>query len=193
MRKPIYPIENEIGKKYYYLTVLGESDYYYNKTKRTRKWLFKCDCGKVISIVPYYVTHGKQFSCGCKKGFLAGQANKERSLDLTRTPEENRLFSTYRLDAKKDDREFSISLETFIKLVNSKCYYCDLEPFTVRRSSNKERFKCLNGIDRLDSNIGYTEENVVPCCIHCNKAKSARTYEDFKNWIKLVYKNLFGI
>ena len=51
--------------------------------------------------------------------------------------------------------------------------------------------KC-NGVDRINSNIGYTEENTVPCCKYCNTAKNTMTQNEFKMWIKRVYKHYVG-
>lgn len=39
------------------------------------------------------------------------------------------------------------------------CYYCG-------------ELREYNGIDRIDSNIGYEDNNIVPCCEICNKMKS---------------------
>ena len=46
--------------------------------------------------------------------------------------------------------------------------------------------KC-NGIDRIDSSQGYTNENSVPCCTFCNFAKHTMGKDDFLAWVKRVY------
>ena len=46
----------------------------------------------------------------------------------------------------------------------------------------------INGIDRIDNNIGYTKENSVPCCEICNKAKRDMSYNDFINYLKRIVK-----
>ena len=40
-----------------------------------------------------------------------------------------------------------------------------------------------NGIDRKNSNLGYSLENIVPCCFICNRGKSNMNYEDWKNYL----------
>ena len=47
-----------------------------------------------------------------------------------------------------------------------------------------------NGIDRVDNNIGYTEENTVPCCEFCNRAKLNNTEEYFKTKIIKIAKGI---
>ena len=73
----------------------------------------------------------------------------------------NLLFYEYTRGAKKRGYNFGLSFEDFEKLVTSQCYYCDLP-----------RRKYLIGIDRLDSNVGYTDDNIVPCCSICNLMKN---------------------
>lgn len=41
----------------------------------------------------------------------------------------------------------------------------------------------INGIDRVDSSIGYTIQNSVPCCKICNYAKHNLTLEEFTLWL----------
>lgn len=44
------------------------------------------------------------------------------------------------------------------------------------------------GIDRLDSNKGYTTENSVPCCARCNSFKNNLPELAFKSHIEAIYK-----
>lgn len=50
-----------------------------------------------------------------------------------------------------------------------------------------------NGIDRLDSSIGYVKTNVVSCCTKCNYAKHEMTIDEFKEWIKKIYINFINV
>lgn len=43
-----------------------------------------------------------------------------------------------------------------------------------------------NGVDRKDSSLGYAEDNVVPCCKECQKAKSNTPYDSFVAFINRV-------
>ena len=88
-----------------------------------------------------------------------------------------------------------ISFELFTEMSMSNCYYCDIEPISkiFDRKKNKDKtlisdeFVFVNGIDRINSNIGYVKENVVSCCKHCNTAKNTMNDSEFKEWIKRVY------
>lgn len=61
------------------------------------------------------------------------------------------------------------------------------ETKTLKRLS--ETVVKINGIDRIDSEVGYTKENTVPCCKYCNTAKNTMSYNEFIEWIKRVYKH----
>jgi hypothetical protein len=50
-----------------------------------------------------------------------------------------------------------------------------------------------NGIDRMNSTLGYTPVNTVPCCKVCNFTKGARSYEEFAIWISNITNNLYNI
>ena len=43
-----------------------------------------------------------------------------------------------------------------------------------------------NGIDRVNSELGYELTNCVSCCISCNIAKSDHSYEEFVQLIKRI-------
>ena len=47
-------------------------------------------------------------------------------------------------------------------------------------------FKC--SLDRIDSEKGYTEDNVRFVCWAVNQMKADRTDEEFKFWIETLYK-----
>ena len=49
-----------------------------------------------------------------------------------------------------------------------------------------------NGLDRVDSNLGYTLDNVLPCCSICNYAKQDLRQDVFMQWIARAYLHSFG-
>lgn len=61
-----------------------------------------------------------------------------------------------------DVRDYNMSLEynDFKTLVLSQCYYCHY----IKEEE-------VNGIDRLNNNIGYEKDNCVACCEMCNMMK----------------------
>jgi 5-methylcytosine-specific restriction endonuclease McrA len=72
-------------------------------------------------------------------------------------------------------------LKAFENYIIGCCSYCGLKPqFPHTR----------NGIDRVDSSKGYTEDNCVSCCTFCNYSKLDYTIDEFKEWIIRIYTHL---
>ena len=77
---------------------------------------------------------------------------------------------------------------TFIK---KDCFYCGSEPSNVKKSrSTKKLHLNYNGLDRIDSSIGYKKDNVVPCCKICNYMKRSMSQSDFYKHIKMVINHV---
>ena len=74
-------------------------------------------------------------------------------------------FSSYKTNAMSRELEFNLTFDEFQELVTSRCHYCESQP--------------SNGVDRLDSHLGYETSNVVPCCTKCNAMKSSLDPDDF--------------
>jgi hypothetical protein len=102
-----------------------------------------------------------------------------------------RYYDEYHRNSKLKKHGFFLSFDYFNKLISSNCHYCGGEPEERDRwktYSHKKQpiFKC-NGIDRVDSSIGYTEENTVSCCSKCNIMKNVYSQEVFLNHITKIY------
>lgn len=73
-------------------------------------------------------------------------------------------------EARRRGLEWKISFQEHINLVSNSCAYC-----------NSELSKYGIGLDRKNNNQGYIIENVVPCCVRCNRVKNKYfTFEEFK-------------
>lgn len=80
--------------------------------------------------------------------------------------------------------------DRFLILSQSNCYYCNTKPFNYAYNDRIKTAKFIyNGIDRINSNLGHVEGNIVPCCKWCNRAKLNRSSEDFYKWIDDIYIN----
>lgn len=84
-------------------------------------------------------------------------------------------YIVYKSSARKRGLVFEIDYETFLDLVNSKCFYCGEDGF---------------GIDRLDSDNGYIDGNYVPACKACNKMKMDLSVDEFLEKCVRVTNNL---
>jgi hypothetical protein len=185
-------LKNQIFSR---LTVLrrAENDKYGNA-----KWECQCICGNVIYTLGHSLRNGNTKSCGCLQKEAAKKSNVPTRFKKGRgeLPDglKRALFREYQYRAVKIGVSFEMELENFIQMINKNCFYCDHPPYNKKISfSNKNRFFMYNGIDRIDSDLGYIEGNIVPCCKACNLAKSTMKMEEFMVWIKRIYAHLIKI
>ena len=94
----------------------------------------------------------------------------------------NAYYTKYLVNAKKRNLEFTLSIEEFEEIINNSCYYCDYYAYDE-----------VVGVDRLDSNIGYVIQNVVPCCSICNYSKGTLTLKQYITHCKKVVSNFEDI
>lgn len=90
------------------------------------------------------------------KDYVAAK-NKKRSRSI------KGRFSELTRRAKRYDISCTIPFIKYEEIIEHKsCHYC-AEALPEAGS----------GLDRKDNTIGYTIENVVPCCTRCNKMKNS--------------------
>ena len=85
---------------------------------------------------------------------------KECEKEYRRDNQKQVKYAQYKSGAKKRGIEFTLTKEHFNALWQNPCNYCGDEVLTI-------------GIDRTDSNSGYSADNVVSCCTICNVMKLA--------------------
>lgn len=172
--------EDLTGKTFERLTVercLGTRPYEYKSgTVYQRWWACKCACGGTCEATTTVLTTGNTRSCGCLK--------KESDTKRDLTPEQaglNHLFCKYQASAKSRNLEFSLTKGQFWGLITQTCFYCGESPVQVCRIGGADRTDefLYNGVDRLDSSLGYTVENCAPCCSFCNRGKMEQSVEQF--------------
>lgn len=169
------------GKKFGKLLVIMKiSDVRYKQDH----YLCRCDCGNEKTIRGYSLIYGTAVSCGCYAKELASVykiPTLEKSL--------RNAHKIYIRNAKIRNLIFELTFEQFTNLIMSNCSYCGTEP-SRDFSRRDEKEGLLSGIDRIDSDGGYTLENCTPCCTMCNRAKSVYKLDLFIDWIKRVYNHL---
>jgi len=159
---------------------------YPNTNDGKAKWLCKCDCGTMRTVSGHNLKLGISNSCGCLNRENLNKANR-LSYGLANM---HTLILKYKWGAKKRGLEYTLTEEQFKELTSGNCYYCGEKPSkTIKAKGSYGEYR-YNGIDRKDSNLGYTLENTVSCCKTCNFRKRITGFQEFKEWIKKVYINL---
>ena len=125
---------------------------------------------------------GSSKSCGCLKKKSAIERGKKQR---TEQGHYISLMKRYAKSAKCRGYEFNLCLDECVDFFTKECYYCGALP-QKRTGTQYGKVVPTNGIDRLDSNIGYEQKNCVPCCYICNKMKLNLSLEDFTNHIMKI-------
>lgn len=176
---------NLIGKRFGRLTVINDT--VERKENGSIVWKCLCDCGNEKLVTTAALNSGSTQSCGClyketRKNF--GNLVSERNKIEYQLAAKHELYSSYKYRAGQKNWEFNLTLAEFIIITSMNCHYCGVEPLQEVKSNKTFNGNYQhNGIDRIDSSLGYSIENCVPCCEICNKAKRDLSYNDFINWI----------
>lgn len=156
-------------------------------------YLCKCRCGRFKIVASEELKDGRVQSCGCLQ--------KENYTELCRLAATRRrkalgvgnmgvVICSYRTNARNRGLEFNLTREQMINLFSRDCFYCGRPPSNIMNRKTYNGAFMYSGIDRVDSNKGYTIDNVVSCCAECNWSKRKRSYKEFTNWIKKIVLHL---
>ncbi len=85
-------------------------------------------------------------------------------------------WSSLKRAIKRTKTPSNIDFQTYSDLIKNPCWYCG-EPLN----------ESGHGLDKKDPKSGYTTENVVPCCVICNRIKNKYlTHEEMEVAMKAV-------
>lgn len=185
--------KNLKNKKFGKLTVSNFAGYIKKPNGRQAAiWECICECGKIKILPANTLQSSNTKSCGC----LIKERNKRlknKGIQNNILPEGvaamNAYYQSYCYRAKKKNLTFGITKEYFSLLVNQKCHFCGCDPLrqfpTPKKNLSRpyNGFIYINGLDRLNSSLGYSKENCVTCCEICNKAKRDLSLDEFTDWI----------
>jgi hypothetical protein len=92
----------------------------------------------------------------------------------------NNAFHSYTKEAARRNYAFELSQEEFNALIDDPCYYC----------GEIDQEKQFNGVDRIDSALGYHPTNCVSCCTLCNYIKHTTPIDAFFERIEHILTHL---
>jgi len=144
---------------------------------------YECDdCGAVKSVGAHtlfyrensqYQKTGETLCGNCANKRMSGEKNSQYKHGNSR-------YCEYRNNASRRGIAFDLSVSEFECLTECECHYCG------GFSSEWDKRSRGNGIDRKDSDAGYSVSNCVPCCSKCNFVKNSMPYGDFIKYIKRI-------
>jgi hypothetical protein len=164
------------GERFHSFVILSKTIARKTETGREySRWECQCDCGKLFLITAKQIHRGQK-SCGCQA--LGGRFTRGETIDVIG----QHKYGLYTYKAKNRDLPWELSKEEFLQLIFADCYYCGSLPLTVVKINCHEAK--VNGVDRVNNDLGYIKGNCVACCKICNRAKSDATLQEFLDWIK---------
>lgn len=170
------------------LTVIGEAE---RSASRKRKVLVRCKCGLEKPVLEHNLINGNTESCG--KSECSTRSDSLRKLYGYLKPGDqarNYIYLNYQSVARQKHRAWEIDFETFCELTSKPCRYCGAPPNNRVRDRNGPGVFVYSGIDRVNPQGGYTEDNVVPACFICNHAKKNLTLDEFREWALRLAANM---
>ena len=177
---------NEVGNVYSDLVVIAGSKRL--SASGSAFWLCRCSCGTEKEVLGYSLRSGSTRSCGCK---TYQRPNDPETLY-------KKCFRALKVGAKVRELRVDLDYETFKRLIKLECWFCGQPPYDIRATYSRKRYsigvdadhtEALQGIDRLDSSLGYIDGNCVPCCSMCNRMKSDFTVDEFLAKIQAIHKH----
>lgn len=141
-------------------------------------WRCRCDCGRE--------------TLTSSASLLAGTSSCKPCSQVPKNPVWQQVYGLYKRNARRTKKAFELTTDQFLHLITSNCDYCGREPSqklwqgTANPAHAAFRW---NGIDRIDSDKGYVEGNVVPCCQPCNEMKSDKSRDEFLRLIAAIYRH----
>jgi hypothetical protein len=164
-----------------------------SKKNRYNFWLCRCVCGTERSVNGTSLKNGTSKSCGCTSlKDMSSKVYEEGEVFI------NEMYYDYKYNAKKRNLSFNLDKSFFMEIISMPCYYCGIKPsyrnqkstykkVRTTRKKNPSGIEC-NGIDRINTLIGYEKNNVVPCCSFCNYLKKRVSEKEFYENIKRIYE-----
>ena len=128
-----------------------------NARQREKKYYIKYREKKREENEEEYLKHNAEIAKNWRR-------NNKDHLSKWQTKNFKARFNGIKQQAKKKGYEWNTDMtDEYCKiLMENNCFYCG---FLSE--------KTLNGIDRMDNNIGYKKDNCVSCCKNCNFIKKS--------------------
>jgi hypothetical protein len=146
-----------------------------SKDRHIVLWNCKCDCGNETIVSQVNLSQGTTKSCGCLKREIHTLDEGVASF--------NSLYSIYTRAARDRDLQFELTKDEFRSITKKNCYYCGIPPYQIHRNQRCNGSYTYMGVDRTNCSLGYTMQNIRPCCKQCNYAKWDMSEQEFFSWL----------
>lgn len=171
-----YNFKDLTGLKFGKLTVIDRSSEF-SKT-RGALWNCQCECGNLIKLASNCLTSGNNITCG-NKSIHSNSSIRCGEISYSH-------INSIKQNAIKRNLKYEVTPEYLWNLFlqqNKKCPLTgDVLVFTSENNASATRNLTTASLDRIDSNLGYIQDNVRWVHKTINKMRSNMTDEQFLSW-----------
>lgn len=174
-----------IGEVFGYLTIVEKQE---SDSHGHSGWLCRCECGNEVIVRGYNLVTNNTKSCGCKRL----RDRKQHALwsghgDITGV-----IWRSYKRGATDRDLPFEISIEfgwdLYLKQ-NRCCALSGLDICFAASNAKHSHGETTASLDRIDSDLGYTEDNVQWVHKDINKMKWDMPEERFLDFCEAITRH----
>lgn len=151
-------------------------------------WNCVCECGNKSVVTLQNLMKCKSKSCRDCGDRVRGKDRRMPIIEFA-----FKYFIKYNARHRRQGRGLEVNLDhnSWYELAKNDCYYCGAAPKEYSPYKYKDVSIFVNGLDRIESEKGYSVENCVPCCTTCNVAKNDLSPSEFLGKIKEIYEKHF--
>lgn len=153
-------------------------------------WLFKCDCGTEKEIAGEPVRQGGTRSCGClrrdmgawNKGITGSEAHGFKGTGAI----PHSWFSNLKYKSETRGIPFDLTIDQLWELYERQGKICAISGLPIGFTNKSESPTNWASLDRKDSSLGYTINNVQWVDRRINFMKQSATFDEFLYLCKTV-------
>ena len=151
---------------------------------REQKQIACTGCKELLPITEFHRNKSKSSGYNnkcksCRSYHLKVYYANNKELYSSKRKNINSKYTLLKSTAKKRNIYLDLTIEEYKEINSNPCHYCGGGLPEVGYA-----------LDRIDSDKGYTKDNVLPCCKLCNQAKNSLSMEEFKQLIVTIYNNM---
>ena len=148
------------------------------KEKRDKgRWYCQCSCGNMKLVNGSLLRTGSTKSCGC----LNKEVHSTGHGVITGS-----FFCDVKISAKNRHLDFNIDIEYLDKLFKKQNGCCAISGLPIVIAPRKQKIQTTASLDRIDSSVGYIQENVQFVHKHINVMKNNYNIDYFLKLCKII-------
>jgi len=182
---PSRKIEDISGQRFNKWVVIKRVQVVHTTKSRHTHWLCKCDCGNKAIVSKPTLKNGDSTRClECKY----------KSFNIPGARAYTFMFCQVKIRAKDSNLEFNLNKEEVLELLKKQNYKCKISGINIKLAKTLKEHKnrgTTASIDRIDSNKGYTIDNIQWVHKDINIMKNKHSLEYFLYLCRSIYEENF--